>query len=100
MPFETAPKETAPKVTAPAPAKPAPKGRKLSFKEQWELDGMEEAIHQAEAGIAEREARFLEPDFHRKHGSRVAELTAEIESEKKRVARLYSRWEELEAMKG
>ena len=88
------------KVTAPAPAKPAPKGRKLSFKEQRELEGMEEAIHQAEAGIAEREARFLEPDFHRKHGSRVAELTAEIESEKKRVARLYSRWEELEAMKG
>ena len=88
------------KVTAPAPAKPAPKGRKLSFKEQRELDGMEEAIHLAEAGIAEREARFLEPDFHRKHGSRVAELTAEIESEKKRVAKLYSRWEELEAMKG
>jgi hypothetical protein len=83
-----------------AGAKPAAKGRKLNFKEQRELDGMEAAIHTAEAGIAEREARFLEPDFHRKHGSRVAELTAEIESEKRKVAKLYSRWEELEALKG
>jgi len=90
------------KVSAAAamPAKPAAKGRKLNFKEQRELDGMEAAIHTAEAGIAEREARFLEPDFHRKHGSRVAELTAEIESEKRKVAKLYSRWEELEALKG
>ncbi len=81
-------------------AKPAPKGRKLSFKEQRELDGIEEAIHVAEAEVAEKEARFLEPDFHRKHGPRVAELTAEIESGKRNVARLYARWEELEAMKG
>jgi len=81
-------------------AKPAPKGRKLSFKEQRELDGIEEAIHAAEAEVAEKEARFLEPDFHRKHGPRVAELTEEIESGKRNVARLYARWEELEAMKG
>ncbi len=81
-------------------AKPAPKGRKLSFKEQRELDGIEEAIHVAEAEVAEKEARFLEPDFHRKHGPRVAELTEEIESGKRNVARLYARWEELEAMKG
>jgi ATP-binding cassette subfamily F protein uup len=83
-----------------APAKAAPKGRKLSFKEQRELDGIEEAIHAAEAEVAEKEARFLEPDFHRKHGPRVAELTEEIESGKRNVARLYARWEELEAMKG
>ena len=83
-----------------APAKAAPKGRKLSFKEQRELDGIEEAIHAAEAEVAEKEARFLEPDFHRKHGPRVAELTAEIEAGKRNVARLYARWEELEAMKG
>jgi ATP-binding cassette subfamily F protein uup len=83
-----------------APAKAATKGRKLSFKEQRELDGIEEAIHVAEAEVSEKEALFLEPDFHRKHGPRVAELTAEIEDGKLNVARLYARWEELEALKG
>ena len=83
-----------------AASKPAPKARKLSFKEQRELEGMEAAIHAAEASVAEKEAMFLEPDFHRKHGARVAGITAEIEAGKAEVARLYARWEELESLKG
>ncbi len=77
------------------PAKP----RKLSFKETRELEGMEAVVIAAEENIARIEALFLEPDFHRRHGQRTHELTAELAAEKKRVVQLYERWQELEAMR-
>ncbi len=73
------------------------KKRKLSFKEQRELDGMETAIQEAEAEVGRIEDLFASPDFHRTHASRTTELLAELEAGKKRVALLYRRWEELGA---
>jgi ATP-binding cassette subfamily F protein uup len=86
-------------VPPPVVKTPAPKGRKLSFKEQRELEGMEAAIHEAEADVARLEAIFAAPDFHRQHAARSAELLAELEAAKANVARLYARWEELEALR-
>ena len=73
------------------------KKRKLSFKEQREMDGMETAIQEAEAEVGRIEDLFASPDFHRTHASRTTELLAELEAGKKRVAFLYRRWEELGA---
>ena len=73
------------------------KKRKLSFKEQREMDGMETAIQGAEADVGRIEDLFASPDFHRTHASRTTELLAELEAGKKRVAFLYRRWEELGA---
>ena len=78
---------------------PAAARRKLSFKEQRELDGMEAAVLAIEENIARNEAHFLEPDFHRKHGHRTEDLTAEIAADKARLTRLYERWQELEAIR-
>jgi ABC transport system ATP-binding/permease protein len=90
-------------LTSRAEAKPqsdkAAKARKLSFKEQKELEGMEAAIAEAEQKIAETEALFLDPDFHRKHGHRTAEIQAELAADKEKVSHLYARWEELEAIR-
>ena len=89
--------------SAPQPstlnAKPSTKPRKLSFKEQRELDGMEAAVLAAEENIARIEALFLDPDFHRKHGQRTDELKAELATEKERGAKLYERWQELDAIR-
>ena len=83
-----------------APRKPAPtRPRRLSFKETRELEGIEPSIQASEENVARLEALFIEPDFHRKHGHRIEEITAELASEKERVARLYQRWEELEALR-
>lgn len=76
-----------------------PKKRKLSFKEQRELEGMEAQIQTAEAEVARIEALFASPDFHRTHGSKTNELTAQMEALKNQVTTLYSRWEELEAIR-
>ena len=88
-----------PKVTDEPKKQSTERARKLSFKESRELDGMEAVIQAAEENVARIEALFLEPDFHRKHGQRTSELTAELAAEKQRAVKLYERWQELEAVR-
>jgi ATP-binding cassette subfamily F protein uup len=84
------------KVTKPVkPAKP----RKLSFKEARELEGMEAQIHAVDAKIARIEGLFASPDFHRTHATQTNQLTADLAAAKENLAKLYARWEELEAIK-
>jgi ATP-binding cassette subfamily F protein uup len=85
----------APQSTAPNAAKP----RKLSFKEQRELDGIEAQIHAVEAEVARIEGLFADPEFFRKHAAQVNQLTTELDAAKESVTKLYARWEELEAIK-
>jgi ATP-binding cassette subfamily F protein uup len=81
-----------------AAAKPA-KARKLSFKEQRELEGMEAQIRAVEAEVARIEGLFADPEFFRKHAAKVNQLTAELDSAKENVTKLYARWEVLEAIR-
>ena len=87
------------KLSGSAPTPKAGKIRKLSFKEQRELEGIEAVIQSAEAQVTERESQFLDPEFVRKNGGRMQALLAELETAKAGVASLYSRWEELEAVR-
>ena len=75
------------------------KPRKLSFKEQRELEGIEAQIHAVEAEVARIEGLFADPEFFRKHAAQVNQLTAELDAAKANVPKLYARWEELEAVK-
>jgi ATP-binding cassette subfamily F protein uup len=45
------------------------------------------------------EGLFADPEFFRKHAAQVNHLTAELDTAKADVPRLYARWEELEAIK-
>jgi len=87
------------KVTGSPAGSKAGKPRKLSFKEQRELEGIEAVIQVAEAEVTEREAQFVDPEFVRKNGARMQALLAELETSKAKVAALYARWEELEAVR-
>ncbi len=87
------------KLAGSASTPKAGKVRKLSFKEQRELEGIEAVIQSAEAQVIERESQFLDPEFVRKNGARMQALLAELETAKAGVATLYSRWEELEAVR-
>jgi ATP-binding cassette subfamily F protein uup len=80
-------------------AAPIIKPRKLSFKEQRELEGMEVLIHSVEAEVTRIEGLFAQPDYFRKHAAQVSQLTDELEAAKEKVAKLYGRWEELETIK-
>ena len=83
----------------PPPAPPGPKKKKLGFKEQKELEGIEGRIQEMEAEAARIEALFTSPDFHKDYGNRTSELNVKLEDLKTTAARLYTRWEELEALK-
>jgi ATPase subunit of ABC transporter with duplicated ATPase domains len=78
-----------------SPAKP----RKLSFKESRELEGIESKILAREEDIARIEALFATPGFHRTHGTQTDELKAELAAAKDEIAKLYERWQELEAIR-
>jgi len=87
--------ELARESSVPKTAKP----RKLSFKEQRELEGMEAQIQAADAEIARIESLFAQPDFHRTHGAQTDQLMADLTTAKEKLSQLYIRWEELEAIK-
>ncbi len=84
---------------SPEPALPQPgkKPKKLSYKDQRELDGMESAIAAAEAKSAQLEAKLSAPDLY-SSGSDVTALVAELDVARADVERLYARWQELESL--
>ena len=83
-------------VNTAAASKPKP--RKLTWKEQRELEGMEERIMETEGEVERIEGVFASPDFHARHGENSKELQVELEEARAESARLYARWEELEAI--
>ncbi|MCX6901783.1 MAG: ATP-binding cassette domain-containing protein [Verrucomicrobia bacterium] len=90
--------DAAAKILSREPEAATPKAdrtRKLSFKEQRELAGMEAAILAAESRMAELEATLHDPDFYATRAKEGPALIAELEAVKTEVARLYARWEEL-----
>jgi len=81
-----------------AVAAAAPKARKLTLAEQKELAGMEEAILTAEGKVEELEALLNDPEVHTSRFSEIPELVEKLEKAKDATAKLYARWEELEAL--
>jgi len=72
--------------------------RKLSFKDQRELDGIESAIQAAEERKAAAEAALSDPATYQRGGEGVAALRAEMERATAEAERLYARWQELESL--
>jgi ATP-binding cassette subfamily F protein uup len=89
------PRSGAPTQPVAAPAKPV-RPRKLSFKEQRELEGIEGAIQQAETRVSELEATLNDPAFHATRSRDAKALVAELDTAKAAVASLYTRWQELD----
>ena len=81
---------------ASAPAKKDEGGRKLSYKEKKELDGMEAAITAAEARKEELSARLADPALYAGPADEVARVTAAFKEAGEAVDALYARWSELE----
>lgn len=87
------------KITTPSAKPKTTKPRKLSFKEQRELEGMEAQIQAAEEDVARIEGLFASPDFHRTYAPQTNQLMADLAAAKEKAAQLYKRWEELEAIR-
>ena len=82
------------KATRPRPAAEGP--RPLTYAERLELAGLEEQIEQADARVAELEARMADPELYASRGADVPALVAELDQARAEAAQLMDRWEELE----
>jgi ATP-binding cassette subfamily F protein uup len=80
-------------ITDPGYKKTKP--RKLKWKEERELEGMEAAILAAENEVTRIETLFAEPDFYTEHAADLSRFEAELRAARDKVARLYARWAEL-----
>ncbi|HEX9079850.1 MAG TPA: ATP-binding cassette domain-containing protein [Desulfuromonadaceae bacterium] len=87
------------KPAAEKPRQAREKPRKLSFKEQRELEALPDLI----AGLEEEQeglhARLSDPEFYKSAGAEVARINARLAELEQELAAAYRRWEELEALK-
>jgi len=84
---------------APTPATPAAPKRKLNFKEQHEMKGMDAAVASAERAMKIAEARVSDPAVAGDH-VKMADACKTLEVAHTSVTALYARWQELESKRG
>ena len=84
------------RAAAPRPARPA---KRLSWKEQQELAGIEVHISEAERARDHLEARLADPTLYRDPAA-SADVMAAFAAAKSAVEALYERWAELEERSG
>ncbi|HYO26006.1 MAG TPA: ATP-binding cassette domain-containing protein, partial [Lacipirellulaceae bacterium] len=77
------------------PQQPA---KKLSYKEQRELEQLPALIDKLERQLAELHAEAAAPEFYKLPGDRIAGKTAETQKLAERLRTAYQRWEELEGV--
>lgn len=73
--------------------------RKLKWKEERELEGMEDAILQIETEIEEMEKKLNDPEFYKKNAASAGEVGETLEVKRSEAKAMYDRWEELEAIR-
>jgi ATP-binding cassette subfamily F protein uup len=75
------------------------KPRKLSFKEERELEALPERILELEGEQGTLHGRLSDPEFYRTAGGEVARLNARLAELEEALEEAYRRWEELEKVK-
>ena len=91
--------EAAAKAKAAAQVPAAPKAKKLSSREQQELADLPAKIEAAERELAKVDEGLLDPTVYTAAGrERFEQLTKQRTELPPRIATLYARWEELEAI--
>jgi ATP-binding cassette subfamily F protein uup len=98
-PLKELPKRaSAPRTVAAAVVeKPNNKNRKLSYKEQRQLEALPKKIDALEAEQSELSTRMGEADFYRQSGDKIAAAMERLEAVKNELEACYARWETLEA---
>ena len=75
------------------------RARKLSFKEERELEALPDRIAALEAEQESIHSTLADPDFYKTAGPEVVNLNARLEVLDAELLAAYERWEELEAIK-
>jgi len=73
--------------------------RKLSFKEERELEALPDMIAGLEDEQEKLHATLADPGFYKNAGAEIAAINSRLEALEHELAEAYRRWEELEALK-
>ncbi|MEI6106025.1 MAG: ATP-binding cassette domain-containing protein, partial [Opitutae bacterium] len=92
--------EAGPGSATPAAKKSGAKPKKLSGKEQKELDTLPAKIEAMEQEQAQLTAKLADPAFYKKEPQKFTEATTKLAALEKEHAAALARWEELEAASG
>lgn len=89
---------------APLPAREKQRGRmvrprKLTFKEERELEALPERIGELEREQEKLHLTLADPEFYRRGGTEVVRLNARLAAIGKELTEAYCRWEDLEALR-
>ena len=76
------------------------KARKLTFKEERELETLPEKIAALEAEQTALHNRLADPDFYKTAGTEVTVVNDRLTALETELMVVYERWEELESLKG
>ena len=88
---------SSPVVAAPTvPADGGPK-KKLSYKEQRELEALPQRIEVLESENTELAARIASPEFYKEGAEAIAAAMARVGALEQELLQAYERWDELEA---
>ncbi len=103
-------RQSAAELAASEPSPPPPpkeksrpqagKPRKLSFKEQRELEALPDTIAAMEKEMDDIHRKLADPEYYRTAGAEVAILTARLEELENDLEEAYQRWEALEEIGG
>jgi ATP-binding cassette subfamily F protein uup len=84
-------------TTKPAPAEPATPKKKLSYKDQRELEQLPLRIEQLEAQLAVLGQRMASADFYQRPAAEVSNAGVELSKLQAELDAAYARWTELDA---
>jgi ATP-binding cassette subfamily F protein uup len=85
-------------ATKAAPSAAPPAKKKLSYKEQKELEGLPAKIEGLEAQIAELHTAMADPQFYKQPADRLATEQAKLKQLEEGLTAAMLRWEELESL--
>ncbi|MEM8944406.1 MAG: ATP-binding cassette domain-containing protein [Planctomycetota bacterium] len=80
-----------------SPTAESTKPRKLTYKDQRELDQLPAKIETLEAAAAQLHTVMAEPEFYKQPSDEIAARQAELKDIEQQLGTAYARWEELEA---
>jgi ATP-binding cassette subfamily F protein uup len=86
-----------PQATSPAITAASPPRKKLSYKDQRELDQLTALIEQLEADVNDLHTRVAAPAFYQQPAEQIAAVQRQLKDLEADLATAYERWEALEA---
>jgi ATP-binding cassette subfamily F protein uup len=97
-PRAESPRSESPRAEAPRAERARP--RKLSYKDERELEVLPQRIESLEAELQELHQTLADPAFYQQGGSAIAQAKARLEALETELQAAYARWETLESGKG